>query len=84
MALSLVRANQRALAAAILLIAWMVIGNGLGPLVVGLLSDGLAPRFGAGSLHYAMWFAPATVGVGGLLFFAAFRFGTHQPRVALA
>jgi predicted MFS family arabinose efflux permease len=84
MALSLVRANQRALAAAILLIAWMVIGNGLGPLIVGLLSDALAPRFGVASLHYAMWFAPATVGVGGLLFFAAFRFGTRQSRVAPA
>jgi MFS family permease len=51
---SLVPANMRATAAAILLFAINIIGLGLGPQGVGILSDLLAPVFGHESLRYAL------------------------------
>ena len=41
-------------AAAILLFIINIIGLGLGPTVVGMLADLLAPRFGVESLRYAL------------------------------
>ncbi len=51
---SLVPASMRATAAAILLFTINIIGLGLGPQGVGILSDLLAPRFGNESLRYAL------------------------------
>jgi len=51
---SLVPASMRATAAAILLFAINIIGLGLGPQGVGILSDLLAPVFGIESLRYAL------------------------------
>jgi predicted MFS family arabinose efflux permease len=55
---SVVAPRTRALAGAIAIFATAVLGAGLGPLVVGLLSDLLAPDFGLASLRYAL-LAPA-------------------------
>jgi predicted MFS family arabinose efflux permease len=46
--------HRRATAAALMLILSSLIGLGLGPVAVGLLSDLLAPRFGPDSLRVAM------------------------------
>ena len=46
--------RMRAIAAAILLFILNLIGMGLGPLLVGALSDYLKPQFGVDSLRYAM------------------------------
>jgi hypothetical protein len=51
---SLVPASMRATAAAILLFVINIIGLGLGPQGVGILSDLLAPVFGIESLRYAL------------------------------
>ena len=51
---SLVPANMRATAAAILLFVINIIGLGLGPQGVGILSDLLSDRFGQESLRYAL------------------------------
>jgi len=51
---SLVPASMRATAAAILLFAINIIGLGLGPQGVGILSDLLSPTFGSESLRYAL------------------------------
>ena len=51
---SLADPAMRALAAALLLLAGTLIGLGLGPLVVGLLSDALRPAHGADSLRLAL------------------------------
>lgn len=48
------RMRMRAIAAAILLFILNLIGMGLGPLLVGMLSDYLKPEFGTESLRYAM------------------------------
>jgi MFS family permease len=53
---SLVPASMRATAAAILLFSINIIGLGLGPQGVGILSDLLVPLFGNESLRYALLF----------------------------
>jgi predicted MFS family arabinose efflux permease len=50
----LVRAEMRAVASAIFLFVNNLIGLGLGTLLIGALSDGLASRFGSESLRYAI------------------------------
>jgi MFS family permease len=51
---NLAKVRMRALAAALVAMTFNVIGTGCGPLTVGILSDVLAPRFGAASLRYAL------------------------------
>jgi MFS transporter, Spinster family, sphingosine-1-phosphate transporter len=51
---TLVPAHMRAMAIAVVLLCANLIGMGLGPLAVGLLSDALAPHFGIESLRYAL------------------------------
>ncbi|UFH57207.1 MFS transporter [Spirosoma sp. KNUC1025] len=51
---SLVPASMRALTSAILFFVLNFIGLGFGPLVVGMISDGLTPSLGAEALRWAM------------------------------
>ena len=51
---SLVRPHMRALASAILLFIINLIGLGLGPYFVGLLSDALKPSYGVDAIRYAL------------------------------
>ena len=51
---SLVRSNMRALASSILLFIINLIGLGLGPWFVGMLSDALKPSYGVDSIRYAL------------------------------
>ena len=51
---TLVRPHMRALASAILLFIINLIGLGLGPFFVGVLSDALKPSFGVDSVRYAL------------------------------
>ncbi len=50
----IVSVRMRALASAILFFVLNLVGLGLGPLVTGMVSDLLAPRFGGQSLRYAL------------------------------
>lgn len=50
----LVPGNMRATSIAVLMLLANLIGMGLGPQIVGIASDLLAPRYGADSLRYAM------------------------------
>jgi len=54
MAQGLARPHMRALVSAFLLFVINLIGLGLGPQVVGLVSDALRPRFGLESVRYAL------------------------------
>jgi hypothetical protein len=54
MAQGLARAHMRALVSAILLFIINLVGLGLGPQVVGMLSDALAPGWGIESVRYAL------------------------------
>ena len=51
---SLAPERLRAMASAIALLLANLIGMGLGPLLVGVASDALEPRFGADALRYAL------------------------------
>ncbi|MEJ8568019.1 spinster family MFS transporter [Elongatibacter sediminis] len=50
----LVKNNMRAVAVAVFLLVIHLLGMGLGPLAVGMLSDALEPVFGTDSLRYAL------------------------------
>lgn len=63
--------NMRAQAAAIFLFMFNLVGMGLGPLVIGMLSDFLEPSFGTNSLRYAMAISLSLVVLGGILFLRA-------------
>ena len=47
-------AGNRAMAVAVLFLASILVGYGVGPVAVGALSDFLAPSVGVDSLRYAM------------------------------
>jgi MFS family permease len=51
---TVVPARMRATAIAIIFLFANLIGMGLGPLAVGIISDALRPQFGQGSLRYAL------------------------------
>jgi len=71
---SLVPATMRALASAILFFILNLIGLGLGPLTVGILSDGLAPTYGVDALRYAFSATFITSGLAILCFYLASRY----------
>jgi len=50
----LARLRMRALASAVILFFMNLIGLGLGPQVVGILNDALAPRFGDDAIRYSL------------------------------
>ena len=51
---TLVKPEMRSLASAIMLFINNIIGLGVGPLGVGIISDALAPGYGVASLAYAL------------------------------
>lgn len=51
---NLARLNMRATASAIMLFIVNIVGAGLGPLLVGALSDFFAPEYGIASIRYAL------------------------------
>lgn len=68
---SLVDARMRAFASAILFFALNMIGLGLGPLMIGWISDLLVPTFGAESLRYAFCFSFIITAASFLMFWLA-------------
>jgi MFS family permease len=80
LALELVPASLRAFAVSVLIVMAGVVGNGLGPLLVGVLSDFLGPARAEHSIRYAMIVAPASLLVAaGALLSAARMLGRHAP-----
>lgn len=57
-ALSLSAPRMRALTASFILVAQNLIGGGLGPYLVGVFSDSLAPSYGIYSIRYALIVVP--------------------------
>lgn len=65
---TVVSPSMRAMSSAILFFVLNMIGLGLGPVLVGLLSDLYEPIFGVNNLRYAMM-TTLTLGLSGVLFF---------------
>lgn len=68
---SLVSAKMRAFASAILFFALNMIGLGLGPLAIGMLSDYLTPMYGDEALRWAMTISFAAAFTAMVLFYKA-------------
>ena len=64
---------RHALASSILIIGSGLVGGLAGPVVVGMISDGLAPRLGPDSLRYALLFVPVVAALAGAAFLMANR-----------
>jgi MFS family permease len=78
----LVAAHRRATTMAIFNLGITMLGGGLGPLLVGVLSDSLVPYFGIESLRYALAFSTGTCYALGVLFFFLAMQAYAQERVA--
>ncbi len=70
---SLVRDEIRATTSAALLFCLTLIGSSVGPMVVGWLSDRLAPQWGHLSLRYAMCASVVTIALSAIFFHLAGR-----------
>ena len=66
---SMVRPEMRAMASAILLFVLNIIGLGLGPQGVGLLSDWLNPSLGQQALRYALLIIVASFALGSVIMY---------------
>ena len=65
--------KMRATSIAIALFITNLLGLGLGPLIIGALSDFLNPTYGDASLQMALFFIPVTLIIAIFVFFAASR-----------
>jgi MFS family permease len=65
------RTNMRALASALVLLTATCFGQGVGPLVVGLVTDALKAGYGAEAIRYSLLTAGLTSTLGALLFLLA-------------
>ncbi len=71
MAHGMVGLKMRALASAVLLLFINLIGLGLGPLSIGMISDYLEPSYGIYSIQYAMIFGLVVCGLSAFLYWRA-------------
>lgn len=74
------RPSMRALASAIVLLTATCFGQGVGPLAVGMISDGLKASYGTDAVRYALLSAGVTTTLGALLFVLA----AHTIRADIA
>ncbi|BBC73404.1 MFS transporter [Altererythrobacter sp. B11] len=80
---SVARVRMRALATSILLFSAALVGQALGPLIVGALNDLLQPSLGDIAIRYSMLVIVVTAALAGLLFLLAGRFLDADARRAL-
>lgn len=66
---SVLPAHLRGMGMAAIMFATNLVGAGAGPLLIGLLSDALAPTMGAESLRYAMIISVTVIGWAAIHFF---------------
>jgi MFS family permease len=67
------RPSMRALASAIIALTATCFGQGVGPLVVGMINDALKNDYGANAVRYSLLSAAVTTSLGALLFVWAAR-----------
>ncbi len=67
------RPSMRALASAIIALTATCFGQGVGPLVVGMINDALKNDYGTNAVRYSLLSAAVTTTLGALLFVWAAR-----------
>lgn len=77
-------AHNRALAFAVLSLAANLIGMGLGPVLLGYISDMLAPSLGEQSLRFALLICVVSQALAALFYFATYRRAKSQSRMIVA
>jgi MFS family permease len=65
---NLARPDMRAMASAVLLLVLNIVGLGMGPLLVGMLNDAFAGRFGDEAVRWSLLVVTCLGGLGGILF----------------
>ena len=75
---ALVAPGQRTLACAVLLLFMNLLGFGLGPVMVGVISDLLTPAFGNSAIRYALLISMVTYLAATIFYFAASRVYEQQ------
>jgi MFS family permease len=81
---SVAKVRMRAFASATFLFFGNLIGLGLGSLVIGMLSDALTKRYGAGAIRYSMVFPSVIALLSGLLFWIGSRYFARDIATASA
>ncbi|MFT6155631.1 MAG: putative MFS family arabinose efflux permease [Neolewinella sp.] len=71
---ALAKLRMRATASAIMLFIVNIVGAGLGPLIVGILSDYFRPQYGIESIRYALVVSLGIGAVGGVLLLLSSRY----------
>lgn len=82
--MSVARLRMRAVATSILLFCAALVGQALGPLVVGYLNDVLHPQLGDIAVRYSMLVIVVTALAGGIMFLLAGRYIEADSKRALA
>jgi len=81
--MSVVRLPMRAVATSIMVFSAALLGQVVGPLIVGMLNDALAPQLGAQAVRYSLLVGAVTPIIAGILFwFAGERLETDSARAA--
>jgi len=75
---ALVAPGQRTLACAVLLLFMNLIGFGLGPVLIGIVSDALMPAFGTEAIRYALLIGMVTYIAGIVFYYLASRVYADQ------
>jgi MFS family permease len=73
-AMSVSKVGMRAVAISTMVVIGNLLGQGLGPLLVGMVSDHLHPMFGESAIRYSLLLLVVFSAIGGLAFFAAVPF----------
>jgi MFS family permease len=81
LALELVPANLRAFAVSVLVVTAGVVGNGVGPLLIGVLSDSIDTAPAEHSIRYAMMIVPVSLFVAAGALLCATRLRSRGDRV---
>lgn len=66
--ITLLDPRMRATGTALYLLIFNLVGQGIGPLAVGMLSDGAFAEMGEGAIRYSLLLAPVAVAFGGIIF----------------
>jgi MFS family permease len=82
--LELVPARMRAVGMSVYLLIINIVGQVIGPLVVGLLNDSLGPRLGEAAIRYSMTATACCAFVSGAFFLAASFWFIEESRSATA
>jgi MFS family permease len=72
--MSVAKVRMRAVAISMMALCASLLGQGLGPLLVGMLDDRLRPTFGESAVRYSLLLVAAFAAAGGVAFAAAERF----------